>query len=79
MACICVMSSLYHRRIRLSLCNVYMYFSLHDGETVLMMASNAGHVNCVMLLLNKGASTDLSNKVRCSDTSSIVWLACSLV
>ena len=28
-----------------------------------MMASSAGHVNCVMLLLDKGASADLSDKV----------------
>ena len=32
---------------------------------LLMMASSAGHVNCVMLLLDKGASAD----TLCSDTS----------
>ena len=42
---------------------VYMYFSLQYGETALMMASSGGHVECVKLLLDKGASADLSDRV----------------
>ena len=69
MVCICVISSLYHRRISLheiviSPCSVYMYFSLQDGYTALMRASHEGHVECVTLLLDEGASADLSDKVR---------------
>ena len=44
-----------------------------------MNASRGGHVVCVTVLLDKGASADLLDKVRCSDTSSIVCLTCSLV
>ena len=44
-------------------CSVYMYFSLQYGETALMMASSGGHVECVKLLLDNGASADLSDKV----------------
>ena len=69
MVCIYVISSLYHRRMSLheiviSPCSVYMYFSLQDGETALMMASREGHVECVKLLLDEGASADLSDEVR---------------
>ena len=44
-------------------CSVYMYFSLQDGNTALMMASHEGDIECEELLLDKGASADLSNKV----------------
>ena len=43
-----------------------------------MMASREGRVECVKLLLDKGASADLSDEVRCGVTSSIVCVACSL-
>ena len=49
--------------IDISLCSVYMYFSLQDGVTALMMASREGRVECVKLLLNKGARANLSDKV----------------
>ena len=48
----------------MSPCSVYMYFSLQRGYTALMMASSGGHVECVKLLLDKGASADLSDMVR---------------
>ena len=50
--------------IVISPCSVYMYFSLQDGVTALMMASREGRVECVKLLWDKGASADLSDKVR---------------
>ena len=65
MVCICVMSSLYHRRMRshvISSRSVYMYFSLQRGQTALMKASSEGHVECVELL-DKGSSADLSDEV----------------
>ncbi|KAL5502811.1 hypothetical protein EMCRGX_G009644 [Ephydatia muelleri] len=48
--------------IVISPCSVYMYFSLQDGETALMRASSEGHDEFVKLLLEKGASADLSDK-----------------
>ena len=44
-------------------CSVYMYFSLQYGETALMMASSDGHVECIKLLLDKGASADHLDEV----------------
>ena len=44
-------------------CSVYMYFSLQYGATALMLAFREGHVECVKLLLDKGASADVSDKV----------------
>ena len=41
-----------------------MYFFLQDKVTALMMASREGRVECVKLLLDKGASAGLSDKVR---------------
>ena len=64
--------------IVISPCSVYMYFSLQYGYTALMWASLEGRVECVKLLLDKGASADLLDKVRCGVTSSIVCVACSL-
>ena len=69
MVCICVISSLYHRRMSLheiviSPCSVYMYFSHQFGFTALMRASSGGHIECVTLLLDKGARANLSDKVR---------------
>ena len=49
--------------IVISPCSVYMYFSLQDGVTALMTASLEGRVECVKLLLDKGASADLLDKV----------------
>ena len=49
--------------IVISPCSVYMYFCLQDGVTALMMASREGRVDCVKLLLDKGASADLLDKV----------------
>ena len=49
--------------IVISPCSVYMFFSLQYGVTALMMASRGGHVECVKLLLEKGASADLLDKV----------------
>ena len=50
--------------IVISPCSVYMYFSFQDGYTALMMASREGRVQCVKMLLDEGASADLSDKVR---------------
>ena len=40
-----------------------MHLSLQDGWTALMMASNAGHMECVQVLLDKGADVNMQNKV----------------
>ena len=42
---------------------MYMYFSFQRERTALMKASLQGHIECVKLLLNKGAIADLSDKV----------------
>ena len=50
--------------IVISPCSVYMYFSVQDRETALMIASWNGHVGCVNLLLEKGtAKFDLQDEV----------------
>ena len=36
---------------------------LQSGQTALMMASNGGHVECVQLLLDKGAQVDHQDRV----------------
>ena len=59
---------LYHRLMRsheivITPCNIYVYFSLQRGQTALMVASRGGHVECVKLLLEKGASVDLMDEV----------------
>ena len=56
-----------------------IYFSLQRERTALMKASLQGHVECVTVLLDNGASADLLDQVRCSVTSCIVCLTCSLV
>ena len=40
-----------------------MHLSLQDGWTALMMASEAGLMECVQVLLNKGAEVDMQNIV----------------
>ena len=40
-----------------------MHFSLQDKCTPLMVALSRGHVECVKLLLDKGAQTNLPDKV----------------
>ena len=36
-----------------------MHLSLQDGGTALMMASEAGHIECVQVLLDKGADINM--------------------
>ena len=40
-----------------------MASSVQDGNTALMMASACGHVECVKVLLDRGAQANLQNKV----------------
>ena len=40
-----------------------MHLSLQDGETALMMASEAGHMECIQVLLDKGAKVNMQNEV----------------
>ena len=40
-----------------------MHLSLQDGWTALMMASHAGHMECVQVLLDKGADVNKQDKV----------------
>ena len=40
-----------------------MHFSLQDGLTTLMKASEAGHMECVKVLLDKGADVNMQNMV----------------
>ena len=40
-----------------------MASSIQDGYTALIWASAYGHVECVKVLLDKGAQTNLQNKV----------------
>ena len=62
--------------IVISPCSVYMYFSLQDGVTALMMASREGRVECVKLLLDIGARANLSDKVRAGSHQVLsVWHA----
>ena len=38
-----------------------MHLSLQDGETALMKASKAGHMECVQVLLDKGADVNMQH------------------
>ena len=58
-------------------CVVYMYFSLQSGQTALMIASFKNCVECVRLLLEKGADFNLRDNVRAVSQSIIVCLTCS--
>ena len=50
------------------------HFSLQDGETALIRASRGGHIECVKLLLDKGASADLLDVVRAGSPQVLsVW------
>ena len=49
-----------------------MHLSLQDGWTALMMASEAGHMECVKVLLDKGAEVNKQNKV-----SDVIIHSCS--
>ena len=40
-----------------------MHLSLQRGWTALMMASKAGHMECVQVLLDKGADGNMQDKV----------------
>ena len=41
---------------------------LQYGWTALMKASEAGHMECVQMLLDKGAEVNIHDKVRCHYT-----------
>ena len=54
-----------------------MHFSLQDGETALMKASEAGKVECIKVLLDRGAEVNMQDKVsgvvfRCVVTLSVL-------
>ena len=53
-----------------------MHLSLQDGWTALMVASQAVHMECVELLLDKGAKVNTQNKVRCHYTLCTCNAAC---
>ena len=53
-----------------------MHLSLQWGETALMLASHAGHMECVKVLLDKGADVNMQNKVRCHCTLCTCNAAC---
>ena len=40
-----------------------MHLSLQGGETALMKASHAGHMECVQVLLDNGADVKMQDKV----------------
>ena len=40
-----------------------MHLSLQDGWNALMIASEAGHIVCVQVLLDKGAEVNMQHKV----------------
>ena len=40
-----------------------MHLLLQDGGTALMKASEAGHMECVNVLLDKGADVNVQHKV----------------
>ena len=60
-------------------CVVYLYFSLQNEQTALMIASFKNCLECVRLLLEKGAEFNIQDKVSAVSQSIIVCLTCSLV
>ena len=45
------------------ICGTPMTISLQDGATTLMKASEAGKVECVKVLLDRGAEINMQDKV----------------
>ena len=43
----------------------YVHLSLQDGWITLMVASNTGKVECVKILLDRGARVNMQNEVSC--------------
>ena len=56
-----------------------MPFSIQDGWTALMKASVYGHVECVKILLERGAQANTQNKVSSSRPVQCLLLICVLV
>ena len=54
-----------------------MHLSLQSGWTALKKASNAGHMECVQVLLDKGADVNIHDKVRCHYTLCACNAACT--
>ena len=40
-----------------------MHLSLQWGKTALMMASEAGHMECIKALMDRGAEVNMQNEV----------------
>ena len=40
-----------------------MHLSLQDGKTALMKVSEEGHMDCVKVLMDKGAQVNMQDKV----------------
>ena len=53
-----------------------MHLSLQDGETALMKASTAGKVECIKVLLDRGAEVNMQDKV--SGIINVVHMQCSM-
>ena len=43
--------------------NCFIFISLQDGDTALIDAATEGHTNIVKILLDRGAATDIQDKV----------------
>ena len=54
-----------------------MHLSFQSGWTALMMASKAGHIECVQVLLDKDAAVNMQLKVRCHHTLCTCNAACT--
>ena len=48
-----------------------MHLSLQDGATALIKASKAGKVECIKLLLDRGAEVNMWNKVSGEDVNQL--------
>ena len=60
----------------MSTCTYTYTVSLQDGWTALMVASQEGHVECVRMLLDRGAEVNMQNKV--SGPLYTVCMQCSM-
>ena len=49
-----------------------MYFSLQDGWTALMKASEAGQVECIKVLLDRGAEVNMQDTVSGVDVNPLL-------